>query len=39
LEKRNLDKASAIHHTSEEEMILAHRPMDIQSPGVVVPLD
>jgi len=38
LEKRNLDKASAIHYTSEEEMILAHRPMNIQSPGVVVPL-
>jgi glycosyltransferase involved in cell wall biosynthesis len=38
LEKRNLDKASAIHYTSEEEMILAHRPINIQSPGVVVPL-
>ena len=38
LENRNLDKASAIHYTSEEEMILAHRPMNIQSPGVVVPL-
>jgi len=38
LEKRNLDKASALHYTSEEEMILAHRPMNIQSPGVVVPL-
>jgi len=38
LEKRNLDRASAIHYTSKEEMILAHRPMNIQSPGVVVPL-
>jgi glycosyltransferase involved in cell wall biosynthesis len=38
LEKRNLDKASAIHYTSEEEMVLAHQPMNIQSPAVVVPL-
>ena len=38
LEKRNLDQAAAIHYTSEEEKELAHRPMNIQSPGVVVPL-
>lgn len=38
LEKRNLDQAAAIHYTSEEEKELAHHPMNIQSPGVVVPL-
>ena len=38
LENRNLDRAAAIHYTSEEEKELAHRPMHIQSPGVVVPL-
>ncbi|MFC2043237.1 glycosyltransferase [Chloroflexota bacterium] len=37
-EKRNLDHAAAVHYTSEEEKELAHRPMHIQSPGVVVPL-
>lgn len=38
IEKRNLDGAAAIHYTSEEEMRLAHGPLGIQSPAVVVPL-
>ena len=38
LEKRNLDRAAAIHYTTEEEMQLAHQPLKIQAPAVVVPL-
>jgi len=38
LERRNLDRAAAIHYTSEEEMRLAHGPLGIRSPAVVVPL-
>jgi glycosyltransferase involved in cell wall biosynthesis len=38
VEKRNLDHAAAIHYTSKEEMRLAHGPLGIRSPAVVVPL-
>ena len=38
IEKRNLDHAAAIHYTTHEEMELAHRPVGIRAPGVVVPL-
>ena len=37
-EKRNLNKAAAVHYTSQEEMELAHQAMRIKSPAVVVPL-
>ena len=38
IERRNLDRAAAIHYTVKEEMRLAHRAVGIRSPAVVVPL-
>jgi glycosyltransferase involved in cell wall biosynthesis len=37
IERRNLNRASAIHYTAQEELELA-RPLGIRAPGVVVPL-
>lgn len=38
IEKRNLDRAAAIHYTAQYEMDLAHRAVKIKAPGAVVPL-
>jgi glycosyltransferase involved in cell wall biosynthesis len=37
LQRRHLDRAAAIHYTSDDELELA-RPCGIRAPGVVVPL-
>ncbi len=36
LERRALDGAAAIHYTTKAEMTLAHEPMRIKAPGVVL---
>lgn len=38
IEKHHLDRAAAIHYTSEEEMRTAHQDMGIRAPGIVVGL-
>ena len=37
IEKRNLDRAAAIHYAAQFEMDLAHAALSIQAPGGVVP--
>jgi len=37
IECHNWDNAAAIHYTSQEEMKLAHRPLRIKAPAIVVP--
>ncbi|MFN2176199.1 MAG: glycosyltransferase [Anaerolineales bacterium] len=37
-EYRNLNHAAAIHYTSQGEKDLAHKAMNIRSPGIVVPI-
>jgi glycosyltransferase involved in cell wall biosynthesis len=37
-EYRDLNHAAAIHYTSQGEKDLAHQAMNIQSPGIVVPI-
>lgn len=37
-ENRNLNRASAIHYTAEDEKNLAHFPLKIKAPAIIVPL-